>query len=255
MDQWARSRRLTVIGVLIAAAIAFIAVLGFAIFYKTPTCTDSKMDGDERGIDCGGSCTTVCSADAQKASVRFARVLQQSGRTDLIAYIDNPNTNAYARNAELLVDIYREDGHVLERHVLLPLPANVATPLFLPGIANASVQQVFVSFASDSPMWIQGTGANEALPKASNIVVSNADSQPRITATISNPIAYPERSVPLVATVFNADGTVIAASQTVVPLVPAQGSVQAVFTWNEAFAEPYARIEITPLLALPTLVP
>lgn len=250
---WARSRRLTVIGILITAVIAILLILGFAIFYKTPTCTDLKMDGDETGVDCGGSCTTVCSAQAQKASVRFARVLQQSGRNDLIAYIDNPNVNAYAKDADLLIDIYTQDGHTLEKHAHLALPANTATPLFVTNIANAAVQQIFVSFASSSPQWTKGTGGTEAMPKASNIVVNGTGDRPNITATITNPIAYPEHNVPLIATVFANDGTVIAASQTVIPLIPAQGTAQAVFTWNEPFFQPYARIEIVPILALPTV--
>lgn len=243
------------IGVLIAVVIAVLLILGFAIFYKTPTCTDLKMDGDETGIDCGGSCSTVCSAEAQSASVRFARVLQQSGRNDLIAYIDNPNLSAYASRADLLIDIYREDGRVLEKHALISLPAHTATPLFIPGIANAVVQQIFVSFATSSPQWTKGTGGAEAMPKASNIVVAGTDSRPTVTATVTNPIAYSEHDVPFIASVFANDGTIIAASQTVVPLIPAQGSAQAVFTWNEPFSAPYSRIEIVPLLALPTVTP
>lgn len=252
---WARSRRLTVIGILIVAVISILLILGFAIFYKTPTCTDLKQDGDETGIDCGGSCSTVCSAQAQSASVRFARVLQQSGRNDLIAYIDNPNVSAYAERADLVIDIYRADGRQLQKHAYLTLPANTATPLFITNIANAAVQQVFVSFASSSPLWTKGTGGAEAMPKASNIAVTGEGDRPNVTATVTNPIAYPEQNVPFIATVFANDGTVIAASQTVVPLIPAQGSAQAVFTWNEPFSESYARIEIVPILALPTVTP
>ena len=252
---WAHSRRLTVIGVLIAGVITVLAILAFAIFYKTPTCTDRTMNGGETGVDCGGPCQAVCSAEAQPASVRFARVLQQSGRNDLIAYIDNPNTDAYAPQADLLVDIYREDGHTLQKRVRLPLPSRTATPLFITDIANSAVQRAFVSFASGSPMWVKGTGGTEAMPKASNISVADVSGRPSITATVTNPIAYPEHTVPFIATVFAADGTIIAASQTVVPLIPAQGSASVVFTWNEAFSQPYARIEIVPVLALPTVTP
>jgi hypothetical protein len=197
----------------------------------------------------------VCSAQAQKAGVRFARVLTQSGRQDLIAYIDNPNTDAHAKRADLLIDIYRQDGHTIEKHTYIPLPANSATPLFIPDIANAPVQQAFVSFASGSPMWTKGTGGTEALPKASNVSVGGTPDAPRVSATVTNPTAYPEHGVPFIASVFDANGTVIAASQTVVPLIPPQGSAQAVFTWNEAFSAPYARVDIVPILALPALVP
>lgn len=252
---WAHKREWTVIAVLVAFVIAVLAIIGFAIFYHVPTCTDNKQNGDETGVDCGGSCTTVCSIEAQKASVRFARVLQQSGRSDLIAYIDNPNTNAHADRADLVLDIYRQDGRMLEKHAYLPLLANSATPLFIPGVAGAPVEQAFVAFASGSPMWTKGTGGAESMPKVSEVNVSGEGTAPRITATVTNPTAYPQHSVPFVVSVFRADGTIIAASQTVVPLIPPQGSAQVVFTWNEPFSEPYARIEILPLLSLPEIVP
>lgn len=252
---WAHARRLDVIFTLGGAALTVLLILGFAIFYKTPTCTDNTMNANETGVDCGGSCSTVCSAEAQKASVRFSRVLHQSGRTDLIAYIDNPNVDAYAKRADLVIDIYRADGRVLQKHATISLPANTATPLFITSIANADVQQAFVSFASSSPMWTKGTGGTESIPKASNISVTNTDTRPSVTTTVTNPIAYSERNVPFIATVYSNDGTVIAASQTVVPLIPAQGSAQAVFTWSEPFSEPYARIEVVPILALPTVTP
>ena len=93
------------------------------------------------------------------------------------------------------------------------------------------------------------------MPKAASVTVAGDPSAPRVTATVTNPTAYPEHGVPFIASVFAADGTVIAASQTVVSLIPAQGSAEAIFTWNEPFAAPYARIEVLPLLSLPTIVP
>lgn len=252
---WAHKREWTVIAVLVAFVVALLAIIGFAIFYHMPTCTDGKQDQDEVGVDCGGSCSTLCSVQVERASVRFARVLTQSGRQDLIAYIDNPNTDAYAARADLLVDTYTQDGHQLEKHAYMPLLANSATPLFIPDIASAPVEQAFVSFASGSPMWTKGTGGAEKMPKATEVSVGGTPDAPRVTATVTNPTAYPENGVPFIASVFANDGTVIAASQTVVPLIPPQGSATAVFTWNEAFSAPYARIEVLPVLALPDVAP
>jgi hypothetical protein len=252
---WAKHRQWVVISILVAVGAATVLILGFAIFYKTPTCTDGKKDGDETGIDCGGSsCSRVCTAEAQPATVRFARTLMQSGRSDLIAYIDNPNTKAYAKDAHFNIEIYRQDGHVLERHVALSLPPNSSTPLFIPGISADAVQQVFVSFADGYPVWTRTSGNSNA-PKASNVLIGSTDSHPRITATITNQTAYVENNVPLIATVFAADGSVIAASQTILPILPAQGSAQVIFTWNEPFSAQYGRVDVVPLIALPALLP
>jgi len=253
--EWARRRQWTVIAIIAAVVIAALCILAFAIFYKTPTCFDQRQDGDETGTDCGGSCSTVCSAQAQPASVRFARALAQSGRQDLIASIDNPNRDAYAKDARVTIDIYLQDGSTVEKHALMTLPANSSTPLFVPGIADGAIQQVFVSFDQGSLVWTKGTGWDAPPPVSSNIAVGGDATAPRVTATVTNQTAYVENNVPLVVAVYAADGSVVAASQTVVPMLPAQGSAQAVFTWNEPFSAPYARIEVTPVPALPTPAP
>ena len=69
---------------------------------------------------------------------------------------------------------------------------------------------------------------------------------PKITAVLTNPIAYPIYNEKVVATVFNAQNNAIGASQTVVPILPAQGTAPIVFTWNQAFTSQPARVEILP---------
>lgn len=253
--EWAQQRQRMVLGILVAVALSFVLILGFAIFYKTPTCFDTKKDGDETGVDCGGSCSTVCSAAAQPATIHSFRTLTQSGRIDLIAYIDNPNKDTIAKDAHVTIEIYRKDGHTLVRHAILTLPESSSIPLFIPDIANSDVRQVFVTFDTGYPIWTKGAAWTGGAPKAVNVAVTGTDSLPRVTATMSNPTAYDMTSVPLVATVFANDGTIIAASQTIIPVLPAQGTAQGVFTWNEPFSQPYARIDVVPLLALPALVP
>jgi hypothetical protein len=253
--EWAQKRRWMVITVITTCVLAALAILGFAIFYDTPTCTDRKQNGEETGIDCGGTCSTVCSAEATPASVRFSRALLQSGRSDLIAYIDNPNRDAFAEDAIVKLDVYAQDGTLVERRVKVTLPANASTPVYIPGIADVPVQRVFASFEEGSPLWTRGQGWEMTPPKVENISITDAESRPRITATLVNQTAYVDNNIPLVATVFADDGSVVAASQTVVRLLPAQGTSQAVFTWNEPFSGPAARVDIVPLLSLPAVLP
>ncbi len=52
------------------------------------------------------------------------------------------------------------------------------------------------------------------------------------------------------ATVFDAQGNAIAATQTLLPEVPPQGRAEAVFVWNEPFAVPAGRIDIVPVVSL-----
>ena len=74
---------------------------------------------------------------------------------------------------------------------------------------------------------------------------------PRITSVLRNDAFEAAYQVRVVATVFDAEGIAIAASQTLVPVLAARSSVPLTFTWNEPFTAPIGRIEVAPLRLLP----
>jgi hypothetical protein len=262
---WAHRRR-TVVWVIIAAVIvAALAILAFAIFYKTPSCIDHTQNQGETGIDCGGPCSTVCSAGtaitpgsevAQPATVRFVRAIPQSGRTDVIAYIDNPNRDALSTGAHMTLDLYTNDDEDLRTHLSLDIPAGKSVPVFIPGAATGGVtiRQAFLAFDSGYPVWTK-QAQPAAAPTTSGITIENADTFPRVTATLQNSIAYPLSNVTVAATVFDAAGSAIAASRTLVQTLPGQGTAPLVFTWNEPFSAPPARVELVPLSSAPQILP
>ncbi len=249
---WARKRRLTVILILAATVLAIIAIAAFAIFYHTPTCTDHTQDQGETGIDCGGPCTTLCTNEASAATVRFVRTLAQSGRTDAIAYVDNPNRTAFATNAAMTLEAYATDGTVARTHLQVDMAPGATVPVFVPGIlpAGLEVRQAFLSFDDGSPLWMRALGA-APLPLVSDITTRTLDTAPRITAILANQTAHPVYNTTVTATVFGADGTVIAASQTLVPTLPAQGTAPLIFTWSEPFTAPVVRVDIIPNATAP----
>lgn len=251
---WAERRRALIISIATAVALAALAILAFSIFYKTPTCTDRKQNQDELGTDCGGSCTTLCASQvAAPARVRFVRPLTpQPGRTDIIAYIDNPNESAEAHRVPFLLEVYDADGALIaKRTIYIDLPPSSTVPLYVSDVAPRSsiAAQAFLSIDADSFAWSRA-GEQMATPAVEEILVEEGE-RPRITATLVNPLATPYYEVVLVATVFDSAGTAIAASQTLVPRLSPQGTSPLVFTWNEPFSAPVARVEILPVPDLP----
>lgn len=254
---WAHKRRFVVISLFAAIVLAIIAIAAFSIFYHTPTCTDKKMNQDETGIDCGGSCSTLCSVGATAvppATVRFTRTLIQSGRTDVIAYVDNANSDAYATNAAMTLEAYKADGSVVTAHVTVDLAPRTSVPVFIPGVASAGagIHQAFLTFDAGSPMWKRGT-AVDAPTTVTNIVTLTPETRPRITATLVNNTARAIYNTTVTATVFDADGTALAASQTVVPTLPPQGTSPMIFTWNEPFTAPVVRVDMVPKATAPRI--
>ena len=91
---WALKWQIFYTGVLILV----IAVFGFLIiaptFTKAPTCGDNKQNGDEVGIDCGGSCARACLSQVDAISVLWARSFKViEGRYNAVAYLENHNKN------------------------------------------------------------------------------------------------------------------------------------------------------------------
>ena len=104
---WAGKRKLIIIGVLVLVVIILAGAGGYFFFHKAPSCIDGIQNQNEEGIDCGGSCTYLCTASEAEPSVRFARTFSPlPGRTDVIAYVDNPNTNAAAKQAPYKIELY-----------------------------------------------------------------------------------------------------------------------------------------------------
>src|SRR3989344_7202851 len=92
---WAARRRFIILLIIGAVVVAFLTTVGIATFYDAPSCTDSKQNQDETGIDCGGSCSRICTAEAQPPTVLFTKAIQNGeGRVDVIAEIENKNADA-----------------------------------------------------------------------------------------------------------------------------------------------------------------
>ena len=245
---WAKRRQVLIETILTICGVAIIAVVIIATIYKAPSCTDNKQDGNETGIDCGGPCPYLCSVDEIAPEVSFVvPVSPQPGRIDVIAYIENKNNNAQVEGARYLVQLYDTNHHMIaSKSGTVNLPPSSTSPVFIPELyqGNAPVSDAFLTLDPASLLWVRTSG-NPVLPSQSQLEIMNGP-MPKITAVLTNPIAYPIYNEKVVATVFNAQNNAIGASQTVVPILPAQGTAPIVFTWNQAFTSQPARVEILP---------
>jgi hypothetical protein len=250
---WASRRQFIVISLLAAIAIAVIASVAIAIFYETPTCSDKKQNQDEAGIDCGGSCARVCTADSLAPQVTFARpVSPLQGRTDVIAYVVNPNAEAAVNDARFTIELYGNDGIVIaKKEGTVDLGPGDTVPVFMPNLytGNLIATRAFLTFDPASLVYVKYQD-RRIIPRYNDDAHVVSGSAPRITASFSNPSAMMLRNIPVVATVFDADGSAIAATQTLLTELPPQGNAQVIFVWNEPFAAPPARVDIAPLVSL-----
>ncbi len=245
---WARQRQFIIILLLGISAIIVVGFIGYKLFYKAPICTDGKQDGKEEGIDCGGPCPYLCAVSEAPLQVRFARPINPApGRTDFIAYVDNANANAGVQHAKYTMEVYGADQNLITRKVgTMTIPPSSTVPLYIPRVyeGGEAVSEAFLTFSSSSIAWLRAEG-KPVVPVPASIQVSNGP-HPRVIAELHNTVAHAYANLVVVATVFDANGNAIAASQTVVPTLPPQGNAPLTFTWNQPFSSAPARVEILP---------
>lgn len=246
---WALRRQQIIAAILIAAAALILSAVVIATTYKAPSCMDNKQNQGEEGVDCGGPCPYLCTVSESEPSVRFVHAVSpEAGRTDVIAYIDNSNMNGEAQHAKYTVELYDSNGTaVASKTGTVTLPQNTTAPIFIPAayLGSNQITQAFLTIDPSSLRWIRTSSAKPTWPATSAIQIQNG-AAPRVTATLTNPTAHDMYNVTVVATVFDASDNAIGASQTIVPILPGQGTAPLIFTWNQAFAGTPVRAEILP---------
>lgn len=245
---WASRRRFAYISIFIVVALLIIGWVGFKFFYEPPTCFDGKQNGDEAGIDCGGVCERVCSFEAIEVRVLWSRFFEVApGVYNAVALLDNPNVGALARAVDYSLKLYDSAGVlVYERKGEIDIPPENRFAVFESNIVTGEriPRQSFFEF-QEAPNWQRAEG-NRLQLKADNILLTNEEDTPRVTAQLKNKSLEPVEDIEAIAILFNESTNAIAASRTVIDFLPGDGETELIFTWPRPFDTPVAQIEIFP---------
>ncbi len=224
---------------MLIAGLILVAV-SFGFFYRTPSCSDGKQNGDETGVDCGGSCRLLCTSDALTPVVLWSKVFNISGDVyTAVAYIQNPNTNSKNPKAGYQFKIYDANNRLVTvKDGETSIPKNKKFTVFevglvLKGIKPKSADFAFTSF---SP-WEKDTSKEPDI-SISNSEVLATTTAPRIEGTVSNNSIVNISSLELDAFAIDDGQNVIAASRTFINNLAGRSAQDFVFTWPMPFLVP-----------------
>ncbi len=235
----------SIVGGVVLVILAFVLV---PVFYRPPTCADGAQNGDERGVDCGGSCARFCPFEVAAPTVSFSRALPVArGVYNVVAYVTNPNVGASASRVPYSVRVFdSENVLIAERKGEAFLTANSVNPIFEPSIVTGErvPLRTFFEF-STAPLWERSVFPAQAFAVRS-MSLADVEAAPRLTAEVENLLAEGLADVEVVATLFDADGNAVATSRTVIETLGKHATATVVFTWPVPFANPVARIDVVP---------
>lgn len=222
-----------------------ITIVYFVYFHKEPSCFDGVQNGEERGVDCGGSCVRICATDVIEPTIRWAQSFKvRDGQYNAVAYIENKNQVAASPEVTYTFTFYDEQGLITEKSGNTILPPDSVYPIFEGSIQTGQriPTQTFIEL-NDSDLWIPATvGRNQFTVVDRKL--SSVDEQPRLDAIISNNALTQARDVEIVATIFDAKGNALTSSRTFVEAFPPQSQQTVVFTWPEPIAKTVRSCEI-----------
>lgn len=235
---WSQRRK-----ILYAAGFAVIIILlvsypAYLFFYKAPTCFDTKQNGGETGVDCGGGCALVCAVDVKTPRVVWAKAFPINSSYDIGVYVENVNVNAGIRNARYTIRVFDDAGKELsEKKGATELAPASTLLLFETGATFSGVPaRVEVSFDSeDLANWKKATTAPSPVV-TKNQSLKNVDTKPRFDAVLVNtdPVNEVEK-LSLGAIVYDSLRHPVAVSKTYVDRISKGGEHNIFFTWLSAF--------------------
>ncbi len=243
MLSWAQERKLFFVSGVILFFIVVLGGYGLISVYKAPNCANNEKDGNERGVDCGGSCLRVCKADVSAPIINFARTLEiDEGIWGAVASVENRNAGAGARSVPYVFKLYDAENLLLyERHGNAFIPPRKVFALFEGQMktGNRTPARATFAFTSES-VFVRMTEPALTL-RTQGFTAKETGSS--LQVIIGNPSRVAVEGIEATVLLFGTDGNVLAASATAVKKLKGEESILLTFTWPRQLEEP-ARIEV-----------
>lgn len=212
----------------------------FTNYYQPANCFDLIMNGDESGVDCGGSCVRVCSAEVIPPRVVWADSFEvKNGQYNAVAYVENQNQSVATPELNYTFQFLNKGIIVAERSGTTVLPPNSVYPIFEGRVVIDSDQEITETnlILDYVDMWVPASVSRDQF-RSIDIKLSAADDvRPRLDVEIENTELLPAENVEVVATVFNELGEPVTASQTFIERISARSTQNIVFTWPKSIAK------------------
>jgi len=239
MSDWASRRKSIYLGVLVVILSAVAFAIFWKFWYSAPSCFDNIKNGDESGVDCGGSCALLCSDSVLKPIVKWDPRLFEvsSGLWSALIYVENPNTNVDAVYVPYNLTIYDGENNILEeRNNATILPKNKTVGIFEGSIVVKGKVRLrrAVFEIGENIVWEKNDKKVEDI-NISHGPLLRLESSPRVEANVKNISTEEVKNIELVIAIFDGNDNAVAASRTFVEDLKKNEDTNIFFTWPKPF--------------------
>lgn len=250
---WSFRRQLIIIFLLLFVFSSVVFAYLYPVIFKAPSCTDGKKNGDETGIDCGGGCMNLCTAETKNPTVLWQRSFNITEDVyNAVAYIENQNPAGISA-LPYEFRLYDTKGLFITRVTGTAIvPPSGRYAIVETGIktGNAVVGSTTFEWKTPSVPWVHIDPAISSLRiQTSDLSLDMTSSVPKLFAKItdSSPIIT-LRNIQIAAILYDSNNNAISASKTYLHDLAPDTTIPIFFTWPKAFATPVVRYEIIPII-------
>jgi hypothetical protein len=253
MASWSTRRRFMYSTFVIFVLVVLVIVPLYYFFYKPPTCLDGIKNGDEEGIDCGGSCVMLCQDIFLPPKIvwggaKFEKI--SNGVYNFASLIENQNVDAGAKDVPYKITIYDESGLMIKEQfgkiTLYPHRNSLAfNPLV--NLDKSIPFKATFEFTS-APVWYR---SNDELDKI--VIVDKKyiedDKSSSLEVVLENRGLFPYRNIDVYVVLSDINGNNIGFSRTHIDNIDSKNDRQiASYTWPTNRNNRVTTIDVFPII-------
>ena len=251
MNNWSLRRKRIIFLATLLCLVILVGVPLFFFMHRAPTCTDTIMNGDESGVDCGGSCQLLCRNQSlpmlSKGDPRLIEVATSTFETVIV--VQNPNISASVDRAGFTFKLFSATSSVplkvIEGITFIPRSSTFA--LFEGPYVFEGARPIRSTFEwkQETLIWKRDQSMVPNL-SVKNGILSNASTEPRLDGSVKNNSLENILNIELVALITDPNSNIIGASKTFVENLPPGVENNLIFTWPRPFVGTTTSVEILP---------
>lgn len=251
MATWASRRKLIYALILIGVLIVLVGLPLFKIFYKAPTCFDVRQNGNETGVDCGGSCRLLCQSAFIPPRIEWggAKIEKVAdGLYNAASYVVNPNISGAAVNVPYKISLYDSEGLlIVEKNGVVTLYARRNALAFQTGINTGKRIPTKATFEfTAAPVWFKSADLLEGISVIDKKYLED-ESGSSLEVVLENKTLVTFNDVQVSVILYDTDGNAIGFSQTKIDTIGAKNAREvAPYTWPINRQGKVASIEVIP---------